>query len=334
MTTKRCCRCRNDLPLGDFSKHRGNSLQGMCRPCNREYQREHYQRNREAYLTYAVAWRDARREENVASLVEYFATHPCVDCGESDPLVLHFDHQGGKVVEVSNLVYRGLPWPRVLAEIEKCDVRCASCHFTRHARDGGWLKLKLARGPRSTEVRLPAPQQPSLRLIFQSPDAQAGKWCGVCGRDLPLGEFSIKAGTRRASKCKACQRAYSREHYRNNRALYLARVRLRHQMMLAENMALVIEYFRTHPCVDCGEKNPVQLLFDHVRGVKSRNLAQMIRDGVSWRRVEEEIAKCDVRCFNCHARRHSLARNTWKQRKIVSDANRGVSTIGSSGPIV
>ncbi len=73
---------------------------------------------------------------------DYLATHPCVDCGETDPLVLDFDHRDPKAksANVSYLVCSaGLA--RVQAEVEKCDVRCANCHRRKTARDGNWHYL-------------------------------------------------------------------------------------------------------------------------------------------------------------------------------------------------
>jgi hypothetical protein len=45
------------------------------------------------------------------------------------------------------------------------------------------------------------------------------------------------------------------------------------------------------------------LEFDHVRGVKVRNISEMVRGKFSWRRILEEIEKCEVRCANCHRRK-------------------------------
>lgn len=50
-------------------------------------------------------------------------------------------------------------------------------------------------------------------------------------------------------------------------------------------------------CVDCGyREHPAALDFDHVRGVKVGNLSAM----TDIRKVQAEIAKCEVRCANCH----------------------------------
>lgn len=58
----------------------------------------------------------------------------------------------------------------------------------------------------------------------------------------------------------------------------------------------------THPCVDCGEADPIVLDFDHVVFPKSFDISKAINQGVSWEKIEEEIAKCEMRCANCHRR--------------------------------
>lgn len=73
-------------------------------------------------------------------------------------------------------------------------------------------------------------------------------------------------------------------------------------------MARLWEYLESHPCVDCGESDPVVLEFDHVRGEKTRPVSILVK--WSWGRVVEEIEKCAVRCANCH-RRVTASRAGW-----------------------
>ena len=54
-------------------------------------------------------------------------------------------------------------------------------------------------------------------------------------------------------------------------------------------------------CVDCGTSDIRVLEFDHVRGTKVDGIGSMIRRGRSIATVQTEIAKCEVRCKNCHA---------------------------------
>jgi hypothetical protein len=75
---------------------------------------------------------------------------------------------------------------------------------------------------------------------------------------------------------------------RTSRKAYLAKKRF------------VSDYLSTHPCVDCGEKDPIVLEFDHVRGTKKTTVTRM-----SMNQMRVEIQKCEVRCANCHRRRHA-----------------------------
>lgn len=66
------------------------------------------------------------------------------------------------------------------------------------------------------------------------------------------------------------------------------------------------------PCVDCGVKLPPEVMeFDHVRGQKLFNICQSYNGKggyVSYEALHAEIAKCDVRCPNCHRLRHHYER--------------------------
>jgi hypothetical protein len=55
----------------------------------------------------------------------------CVDCGESDLVVLDFDHVGRKRATVTKLAYQGCSLQRLDEEISMCEVRCANCHRRR-----------------------------------------------------------------------------------------------------------------------------------------------------------------------------------------------------------
>lgn len=83
--------------------------------------------------------------------------------------------------------------------------------------------------------------------------------------------------------------------------LYRARYRAR---MKAKAKAWVLCYLMQHPCVDCGEPDTRVLEFDHVDPAsKSSKVSRMVADGRLIRLIEQEVAKCEVRCANCHRRR-------------------------------
>lgn len=66
----------------------------------------------------------------------------------------------------------------------------------------------------------------------------------------------------------------------------------------------ICEYLIENPCVDCGEADILVLEFDH-RGdePKRKDVVVMINSTYSLAAVQAEVAKCDVRCANCHKRK-------------------------------
>ena len=59
---------------------------------------------------------------------------------------------------------------------------------------------------------------------------------------------------------------------------------------------------KDRPCADCGVQYPYYVMqFDHVRGEKKFNLGGGWNNSIEA--IQEEIAKCDVVCANCHAER-------------------------------
>ena len=138
------------------------------------------------------------------------------------------------------------------------------------------------------------------------------KVCARCKEKKSLDHFYRKRGRSGSSYCKPCQHSYLREYYQ--RTVDMQRVR---RYALAEkytvrNRRLVLDYLADHPCVDCGEADVMVLEFDHVRGTKEYDVTRMIADCCSTDRIEAEIAKCDVRCANCHRRKTVLERNTYR----------------------
>ncbi len=88
---------------------------------------------------------------------------------------------------------------------------------------------------------------------------------------------------------------------------------MRNDQIRTQQRELLLAYLATHPCVDCGERDVVCLEFDHVSGEKVRNIANMIGE-YSWTTIEAEIAKCEVRCANCHRRKTAKQHGYWSTR--------------------
>jgi hypothetical protein len=224
---KHCPRCSADLPVSAFNRS-GEGRQHWCRDCFRTYFRDrgdlHRRQSREAR---------ARRQEPGRALVrEHLRSHPCIDCGEDEMLVLEFDHHlGGKVASVGQLLTRAASLERIREEIARCEVVCVNCHRRRTARRAGTFRA----------TRVP-PQG----------------W-----------------------------NAYQR---RNN--------------------AFLLEVLDGSSCIDCGEDDPIVLDFDHI-GDKRANVSRLAL-GCSLAVLQAEIARCEVRCSNCHRLRTLATRGSWR----------------------
>jgi|TARA_R110000744_G_scaffold203446_3_gene322298 hypothetical protein len=122
-----------------------------------------------------------------------------------------------------------------------------------------------------------------------------------------------------AYKKKEDQAASSKKHYEANKAKVKARSKERNGTQREKNRDYIKQHKRENPCVDCGEKNIVLLEFDHVRGIKSANLSNMVRGAYGLTSIRREIAKCEVRCANCHRLITHNRRMEADTKKIILD---------------
>lgn len=128
---KRCSGCQTFLPLDHFNRKRtaADGLQSYCRGCFSAW----HQRNKAAHNAQIHARNKRVARDLQDRLLAYLRSHPCVDCGETDVLVLEFDHLRDKTHNVAYLIRCG-SWERVVDEIAKCEVVCANCHRRRTLR--------------------------------------------------------------------------------------------------------------------------------------------------------------------------------------------------------
>jgi hypothetical protein len=95
-----------------------------------------------------IARRRRRRyDERRAVLAMVKSTRGCAECGRTGPHSrLHFDHidPDTKSFDVSGATRT---WPTILAELAKCEVRCAECHMARTVREGHAWRNRERVGP-------------------------------------------------------------------------------------------------------------------------------------------------------------------------------------------
>lgn len=137
---KRCTICKQERPVTEFNKRKrsADGLQPHCRACNRERSQAYYAANNEHHKEVVTLRKTKTILENKQRIWDFLASHPCVDCGEDDPVVLEFDHLRDKDRAISSAVHNGWGWERLVREMKKCEVRCANCHRRKTAIDFSW----------------------------------------------------------------------------------------------------------------------------------------------------------------------------------------------------
>lgn len=150
-----------------------------------------------------------------------------------------------------------------------------------------------------------------------STGSSPSKVCGRCGGVKAIDQFVFedKELRRRHSWCKECFAEYKKDWYVRNREGHIKHVIRNRDKTLRVYRLRIYRYLAEHPCVDCGETDPVVLECDHVRGVKSHEVSVMVSHRFTWAAIEEEIAKCDVRCANDHRRRTARQRGFYERKR-------------------
>lgn len=138
------------------------------------------------------------------------------------------------------------------------------------------------------------------------------KTCNACQVEKSFSEFYKRKANKDGycGSCKLCDKKYYKDwqeqspERKNRHAEWkVARV--------AENRLKLASYLNEHPCVDCGFADIRALEFDHIGDDKIAGVAIMVGQGVAWSKVEDEIAKCEVRCKNCHSIITAIRGNWW-----------------------
>ena len=92
----------------------------------------------------------------------------------------------------------------------------------------------------------------------------------------------------------------NRRYYEKNKEAQFARNRATRK----RNVDFVAEIKERTPCTDCGVQYPSYVMeFDHVRGTKELDVSVMCSNLYSIEKIQEEIAKCELVCANCHRER-------------------------------
>lgn len=127
--------------------------------------------------------------------------------------------------------------------------------------------------------------------------------------------WQVRKNGHKTPSCRACQRV----RYQGNRAyhtIYMRKWRAEnrdhaHQTwseLRKSKKAWLDAYKRKQSCAKCGESDVVCLDFHHRDpNEKHFNIAVAIARA-SIERLQNEVAKCDILCANCHRKLHAAER--------------------------
>lgn len=135
-----------------------------------------------------------------------------------------------------------------------------------------------------------------------------------------FGTHTCKCGTvfekysKKAYKCKPCKREY--DNFRHSQRMrndpsYKAKKKEKCAAYSYKLQKFIYDYLSSHPCVKCGENDPVVLEFNHIKpSEKTENISSMLQRRTSLDKIKKEISKCEILCANCH-KRHTSKQFGW-----------------------
>jgi len=144
------------------------------------------------------------------------------------------------------------------------------------------------------------------------------KKCSSCKVSKTRNEFNKNSSKcdNLQSMCRACNKKTAKNYYAKNKShhrLVCSQIKKRR---IRENQNKLFEVLRRSECVDCAERDPLVLEFDHVQK-KDHGISELLCGGYSWHRIFAEMKKCEIRCANCHNKKTHQANNSYRWRLLV-----------------
>lgn len=113
--------------------------------------------------------------------------------------------------------------------------------------------------------------------------------------------------------CRVCHNAHSKGYYQTHQAKMTSQNRANNKLTRSKRHIQMLEFLATKVCKDCNTPDTRVLEFDHLPEYeKTMDVGRMLCSGWSWKRVLQEIAKCDIVCANCHRIRTYERSNSYR----------------------
>ena len=183
--------------------------------------------------------------------------------------------------------------------------------------------------------------------------AEQDRLCPRCKETKPIAEFKMKRG--RPTYCKRCVRQQEKErlarradnegvpYIRRSRSKAVRPIRLvknhdlsvmskeerrdwnatlrkrKRSAVRERNRKIVWDLLSKTCCKDCGCTNPLVLTFDHLDPKqKTHDVSDLVYKG-TLDQLDNELAKCEIVCANCHVIRTASMFGSWRLAKSMID---------------
>lgn len=154
MNEKFCTTCNKYKDIKEFraNKTKKDGYQHYCIGCDKNYQKQWYQKNKERLITKAKENNIKNATEMRQLVLNYLKNNSCVHCGESNILVLEFDHLKDKKFNIAQLANK---WKEnLLSEMAKCQVLCANCHKIKTHEQRNTYKWRYSQAIRQDSAKI------------------------------------------------------------------------------------------------------------------------------------------------------------------------------------
>lgn len=113
---KKCLDCGRNKNTTEFleGKKYKTGYSGKCKTCKTKFY-------------------ESTIKEKIKKYILNLVKNGCVDCKTTDIYTLQFDHsKGNRIYTIPQMMYTQISESKIIIELSKCEIRCASCHLKRH----------------------------------------------------------------------------------------------------------------------------------------------------------------------------------------------------------
>jgi hypothetical protein len=179
-----CTKCGLEKSIEEFpfkSTSRG-IRHSVCKDCTNIRSSVRYYNDPQQHIQRVNQSRGDYLQNNAQYVFDYLSEHPCIECGETSPTLLEFDHRPGtnKIERISQMVTSGYSLEKIITEISKCDVRCVNCHRRKTSQERGWFKSSPSSQSKDSRE---AQRERSRKFVY---DYLSSHPCVECGASDPV----------------------------------------------------------------------------------------------------------------------------------------------------